>query len=182
MLQLRCTAKVQKELGLKPGDLAEIKPGDSLLGNWYVNIFTVDRRKTFIFMNERTLLSFIIFGIKKSNVKNAPEAFLRGLDQLLTIEGFDIGAINQVFDGYESYEFTKTASRSVLGNMNDLVDLYRHSIVYGGGLKYVDVGELILKINRTPQRNLGWSFSIDIVKELLTGTAKKPPTGIDSPL
>jgi len=182
MLQLRCTAKVQKELGLKPCDLAEIKPGDSLLGNWYVNIFTVDRRKTFIFMNERTLLSFIIFGIKRSNVKNTPEAFLKGLEQLLTIEGFDIATINRVSDEYESIEFTKTASKSVLGNMNDLVDLYKHSMNYGGGLKHVDVGELILKMNRTPQRNLGWSYSIDIVTELLTGTAKRPPARIISPL
>ena len=169
MLQLRCTAKVQKELGIKPSELAEVKAGDSLLGNWYANIFTVDRRKTFIFMNEKTLLSFIIFGVKKSNVKKTPEILLRGIDQLLTIEGFDIGKINSVFEGYKSYEFTKTASKSILGNMNDLVDLYRHSILYDGGFKYVDIGELILRINRTPQRNLGWSSSIKTVKELLTG-------------
>ena len=37
MLQLRCTAKVIKLLGLKPGDLSEIKISESLLGNWYVN-------------------------------------------------------------------------------------------------------------------------------------------------
>jgi hypothetical protein len=58
MLQLRCTLKVQKQLGLSPHDLSEVKEPDSLLGNWYSNIFMVDRRKTLIFMNERTLLSF----------------------------------------------------------------------------------------------------------------------------
>ena len=173
MLQLRCTAKVQKELGIKPGELAEVKAGDSLLGNWYVNIFTVDRRKTFIFVNEKTLLSFIIFGVKKSNVKKTPEILLRGIDQLLAIEGFDTGKINSVFKGYESYEFTKTASKRILGNMNDLVGLYRHSILYDGGFKYVDIGELILRINRTPQRNLGWSSSIETVKELLNGVSDK---------
>jgi hypothetical protein len=171
MLQFRCTAKVQKELGIIPSELVEVKPGDSLLGNWYVNLFTVDRRKTFIFVNEKTLLSFIIFGIKKSNVKKTPEIFLRGIDQLLTIEGFDIGKINRVFKGYESYEFTKTASKSIIGNMNDLVELYKHSIIYDGGFKYVDIGELILRINRTPQKNLGWSNSIEMVKELLDGVS-----------
>ncbi|MGB5438037.1 MAG: hypothetical protein WBN90_00090 [Gammaproteobacteria bacterium] len=168
MLQLRCTAKVRKELGIKPTELAEVKPGDSLLGNWYVNIFTVDRRKTFIFMNEKTLLSFIIFGIKKSNVKKTPGIFLRGIDQLLVIEGFDTGKIDTVFKGYEAFQFTKTASKSILGNMNDLVHLYKHSIYYDGGFKHVDIGELILRINRTPQRNLGWSSSIETVRELLT--------------
>ena len=47
MLQFRCTAKVQKEIGIKPKDLSEIKDGKSMLGNWYVNISTIDRRKTF---------------------------------------------------------------------------------------------------------------------------------------
>jgi len=173
MLQLRCTGKVQKELGVKPSQLAEVKPGDSLLGNWYVNIFTVDRRKTFIFMNEKTLLSFIIFGVKKSNVSKTPEFFFRGLEQVLAMEGFEASKLNKVFEGYGSYEFTKTNSKSVLGNMNDLVDLYKHSILYDGGLKYVDLGELIKQINRTPQRNLGWSNSIEIVKELLEGESNK---------
>lgn len=171
MLQLRCTAKVQKELGIKPSELADVKSSDSLLGNWYINIFTVDRRKTFIFMNEKTLLSFILFGVKKSNVRKTPEMFLAGLEQLLAIEGFDEVTIGSVLKGYDSYEFTKTASKSLLGNMNDLVVMYRHSIQYDGGFKYVDIGEIILNINRTPQKNLGWQYSIEAVSELLNGAS-----------
>jgi hypothetical protein len=170
MLQLRCTVKAQRELGIKKNELAEAKQSDTLLGNWYVNLFTVDRRKTLIFVNEKTLFSFILFGVKKSNIKNIPETFLKGLDQLLTIEGFDIGQVNKVFSGYEQYEFTKTISKGVIGNMNDLVSLYKNSIQYEGGYKNIDVGELILKINRTPQKNLGWSYSIDLVRELIQGS------------
>lgn len=170
MLQLRCTAKAQKELGIKKSELADAKRSDTLLGNWYVNLFTVDRRKTLIFVNEKTLLSFILFGFKESNVKNISEIFLRGLEQLLTIEGFDIGQVNKVFSGYENYEFTKTISKSVLGSMNDLVYLYKSSVQYEGGYKNIDIGELILKTNRTPQKKLGWSYSIDLVRELMQGT------------
>lgn len=167
MLQFRCTAKAQKALGLKSNDLVEPDAGGSLLGNWYINLFTVDRRKTFVFVNEKTLLSFVIFGVKKSNIKNTPEIFLRGLDQLLALEGIGLDKINQVFSGYDSYEFTKTTSRSLIGNMNDLMDLYKHSILYEGGFETVDLGMVIRKINRTPQRNLGWSNSIELVRELL---------------
>ena len=172
MLQLRCTAKAQKELGIKPNELMEVKQGDSLLGDWYINIFTVDRRKTFIFVNEKTLLSFVIFGIKRSNVEKTPEIFLQGLEQLLTIECVELEAINRGFVDYDSYEFTKTTSRKILGNMNDLVDLYKHFVLCGGGFKYTDVGEVILRINRTPQRNLGWLNSIETVRELLSGKAE----------
>ena len=72
MFQLRCTGKVIKTLGLKPQDLFDAKMSDSLLGDWYVNEFFLDRRKTFIFMSEKTLLSFIIYGIKKSNLGDFP--------------------------------------------------------------------------------------------------------------
>ena len=173
MLQLRCTKKVQKEFGLRPGELAEVKSGGSLLGDWYINIFTVDRRKTLIFMNERTLLSFIIFGVKKSNIKKMPEIFLNGLGQILTIEGIELNRINRVLEGYESYEFTKTSSKKLIGNMNDLVEMYKHFILYDGGFKNCDVGSIILQINRTPQRNLEWSNSIEVAKELLRAKQDK---------
>ena len=167
MLQFRCTTKVQKALGLKPDELVDPESSGSLLGNWYINLFTVDRRKTFIFVNEKTLLSFVLFGVKKSNIKKTPEIFLGGLDQLLTLEGIELDKINRVFAGYDAYAFTKTTSRSLIGNMNDLMALYKHSILYEGGLQHVDLGEVIRRINRTPQRNLGWSNSIELVKELL---------------
>ena len=50
MLQFRLTKKVQTEMGIKPSELAEIKKPDLFLGNWYVNLFYLDRRKTLIFM------------------------------------------------------------------------------------------------------------------------------------
>ena len=69
MFQLRCTGKVLKGLGIKPNQLNNIKKPDSILGNWYVNITTINRRKILLFVNERTLLSFIIFGLKRQALK-----------------------------------------------------------------------------------------------------------------
>lgn len=167
MFQLRCTGKVIKLLGLKPQDLFDVKTSDSLLGDWYVNEFFIDRRKTFIFMNERTLLSFIIYGIKKNKLEHFPAPLIKGLDQLLTIEGFEKEEIERAFAGYDKMQYTKTASKSVIGNMNDLVFLYKSFIESDGGLKVANIGEVILKINRTPQKNLGWAYSIEVVRELL---------------
>jgi len=75
MLQFRCTAKVQKELSIKPSELVDAKESNTLLGDWYINLFTVDRRKTYIFVNEKTLLSFILVGVKKSNAKKHLKCF-----------------------------------------------------------------------------------------------------------
>jgi hypothetical protein len=167
MLQFRCTAKVQKELGLKPKDLDDIQEPDSMLGNWYVNISTIDRRKTFLFVNERTLLSFILYGIKKSNIANMHEMFLKGLNQLLLLEGVDYPVLDKINNEYLYLKYTKTNSKNLLGNMNDLMSLYKHYIYSDGGLKYCDLTDIIHRINKTPQRNIGWGYSIELAKELL---------------
>lgn len=167
MIQLRCTGKVQKQLSIKSSELSEIKESNSTLGNWYVNLTTIDRRKTFIFMNEKTLLSFILFGVKKSNTPRIHEIFLKALNQLLLMEGFAESVINNINKEYLELAYTKTNSKSLLGNMNDLVDNYKYSILYDGGLKCCNLTEIITKMNRMPQRNIGWKYSIDAVKELL---------------
>ncbi len=167
MLQMRCTGKVLKELGKKPKQLSEIKEPNSTLGHWYVNISTIDRRKVFLFVNERTLLSFIIFGINKSNVQKTHKTFLSGLDQLLTLEGIDPKIIDKVINEYANIEYTKTDSKSVLGSMTDLMWLYKDHIYSDGGLKYCDVGKVIFQLNRMPQRNIDGGYSIELVKEIL---------------
>lgn len=64
MIQLRCTKKVQDFVGIKKDNLCEIAEHESILGNWIANIFIQDRRKVICFMNERTLLSFVLIGVK----------------------------------------------------------------------------------------------------------------------
>ena len=169
-MQMRCTQKLLKQLNVKNNELAEIEKPDSLLGNWYANIFTLDRRKTIIFMNERTLASFIIFGIRKDNIKDFPLAFVHGVEQLLSMEGINKTVIDKVLEQYREISFTKTDSKSLLGNLNDLVNLYTHFILSDGGLKYADLYEVISRINRTPQRNIGWLNSAKALNEILNAT------------
>ena len=166
-MQIRCTQKLLKELGVKNSELAEIEKPDTILGNWYANIFTLDRRKTIIFMNERTLLSFIIFGIRKDNIKNFPIVFVNGIERVLTMEGFDDNIIDKVLSEYTHIFLTKTDSKSLLGNMNDLVNLYAHFVLSAGGLKQADLFDVIARINRTPQRTIGWQNSVEAVKEII---------------
>lgn len=155
-------------MGLREAELSGIKEPDSILGNWYINLFTVDRRKTLIFMNERTLLSFIIFGMRKDNIGKFKEYFHRGLTQVLLMENVEDEKIEEILAQYETIEFTRTDSRTLLGNLNDLVDMYKHSILYDGGLKKCDLTSIIRQMNRTPQRNLGWNYSVETLAELLT--------------
>lgn len=173
MLTLKCTRKVQEYLGLAKSDLSETPSGDSVLGAWYVNQFTLDRRKTFIFMSERTYLSFILLGARKSNSSKAlfPEMCLAAIVQLLRTMDLPLPLIGKVIeDNFES-RYARTDSKKVLGNFNDLVFLYRHFVMAGGGFARCNLSDIILRINRTPQRNLGWMNSTEATLEILSAHA-----------
>ena len=172
VLQIRCTAKALKQFGIPSRETCEVKPADSLLGNWYCNLLTIDRRKCVLFMNENTFLSFLLFGVRKDNSNSIPHIFANGLSQLLTLEGFSETQIERIFADYTSCEITKTEGRSALGNLRDLMINYEHSIMYDGGLKECDLGNIIFKMNRMPQRNIGWKYSIDIVRMLVEADSR----------
>ncbi len=172
MLQIRCTRKVLDLFSYRAEHLAEIKDRDSLLGNWYVNELRIDRRKVLLFANELTLLSFVYFGVKKSTAKNLEMRTVNGIGRLLDTEGFSDEEIEQVIDDYLVAGVTKTDNRRMLGNMNDLAFLYESMIHSSGGFQHCDIEEIQKRINRTPQRNLKWKYSIDEARKVIQGTSR----------
>jgi len=89
MLYLKCTAEIQRILGLTKSTLAQAIQTDALLGNWYINRFRIGRRFFFIFMSENTYLSFILYSGKKPvTAATLPNMMLAGLAQLLHMRGY----------------------------------------------------------------------------------------------
>lgn len=171
MFYLKCTKSVRDFAGLETEYINGPVRDPSDLGSWYVNMFTVDRRKTLIFMNERTLVSFIAYGVKKSNCSDLRSLFLRGFEQLLRMEQVPDNRIEQIIQRYVDTRYAKTDSRSTLGNLNDLVATYKHAILCDGGFSYCNLGNVIHNVNRTPQRNLGWQTSIEAMLERVDTSA-----------
>ena len=167
MFQLRCTKKTQELLNLGASDLSEATPENFALGCWYVNSFIQNRKKCLLFVEEATLMSFVLTGFRKEHIKNFPLIFKAGLIQLLRFENIDPEIISSYENGTNDVVFTKTASKKILGNMNDLLSLYQHFITSDGGLDYCDLNEITMRLNRTPQRNLDWCFSVEALHKLL---------------
>lgn len=165
VVYLKCTKKVRDFCGIQSEEVLASEP--TLLGDWYVNMFTVDRKKTLIFMNEQTLLSFICFGLKKSNCSDLGLILRRGIEQLLTMEAISVSQIDMLLKEYISLGYANTDSRSALGNMNDLTYLYKHAILDNGGFESCNLNEIIRQMNRMPQRKLGWKDSVSSLQEKL---------------
>ena len=120
-------------------------------------------------MNEKTLLSFIIYGVRKDNVQKFTIMFLAGVEKVLVLEGVEESLILKILMQYDQVNMTKTMSKSLLGSMSDLVFLYTHYILSSGGLKATDLNDVIYRINRTPQKNLSYMKSAEILKQLVIG-------------
>ncbi len=170
MLVFKCTKKLQDFLSLKASDLSDASSNNTLLGAWYVNQIIINRRKVLVFMNEKTLLSFIVVSVKKSNTTKDDFAaiFLQHLFNFMKLMEFPLSKMGQMMDDYQDAQFCRTDSRQALGNLNDLAFLYEHMIYDQGGLESCDASDVILKLNDMPQKNLGHKTSRQIAYELLS--------------
>lgn len=169
MTLLHCTAKLLKELGKPPLQTPD-EPNKEGLGNWYANLLRIDRKKCILFTNEKTLYSFLIPKVKKENLKNIIDEFLFNLNMNLQAEGFPLTVINRVMQEYTDIGFAKTASRQVLGSMNEFAFYYEDLIIS----RYEDIENIRIlgvnkEINRTIMRGIKYLQPIESLQELLLG-------------
>jgi len=171
-VQLHCTQKLLKELGNPP--LQSVDELTTGLGNWYANIFILDRKKFLLFINEKTLYSFVIPSMKKENFKNIIDEFLYHLNMNLQVEGFPIAIISKVMQEYKDIFFAKTASKRVLGSMNEITFNAKYMIMnHYGGVRNIKILAVNKDINRNILGAINYHRPIEALRELLTGE-KRP--------
>ena len=168
MFYLKSTGPVIAHLGLRRKDLFAPTDTTSILGNWYVNHFPVERRHAFIFMSERTLLSFILLEGRKADATKLFGSFIAGLSQLLELESFSPEHIDRVIDSYNEGAISPTTSASEIGSLNSLIQDYLHRIRHRGGLSQCDIGSIIQAVNRGPCRRLGWANALERTSEVVS--------------
>jgi hypothetical protein len=175
MLFFKCTQEVQRfwKLPLEPAPRRA--DNDSLLGGWYLNFFTADRRKMLIFLSESTQLSFVTLCPKKSHAKKLHQVFIRGLVQTLQLHGVPLAHIDRILHDYVNFSFAKTDNRVTLGCLVELVKNYQHFVLEGGGLAHVDIGSLIRRENESLQRTAEWRTPIEAVRDVLRAHVPIPP-------
>ena len=80
MAIIRCTQKLLKEMGLSKSDLVDQDPAAESLGSWYANLLIIERKKSVIFTNERTLLTFLVVGLKRAEIRQLAGVFRHGTE------------------------------------------------------------------------------------------------------
>ncbi len=162
---------VRSALHKKSQDRLKVKPFVTLpepttrLGNWYCNEFTASRRKYLIFVNECTLLPIVISvkGLKTSG--DILEVFKQRLFKAFLLLNLpDKKFIPKLLE-MDEVVFAKTASRSVVGSMNDIIAQAKFSCDYHD--IGVDSPAIFESLSQIPLKANGYKRSTELVAELL---------------
>jgi len=170
MRLIHCTQKLLKELDVPLVELDNIPSASEGLGSWYANLIRIDRKKCLLFTNEKTLYSFLIPKVVKSTLKNIEDEFLINLNFNLQAEGFSLEVINKVMQECKEIGFAKTASKSVLGSMNEFAFEFEFLIRREGGIDHIKILQINQQINRTPMSAIKYQYPIEAFRTLLLGT------------
>ena len=168
MLYIHATEKLAKAIHAKP----EPCPVDdaSWMEHWYANIIAITEYHDAILMtNAETLYSFV-FRLPRGGVPffATVEQFRKKLRHVIAIQGAPSKQADEMISGLDQYVICKTASRSLLGSMNDLaigMQFYADRTL-GDGNQF-NLEELEASLNDTPLKPLGYHFPVERFKEYL---------------
>ena len=119
-----------------------------------------------IFTHDKTLFSFFVPGLTKTEFKIIRDVFGQNLFKALLREALPQTQIEIFLDDIRDIRFAKTNNRSVLGSMNDLTYQLKTMIEVRGGLANTDIIALNHDLNRIPMSTIDKIYSIDELKSL----------------
>ena len=164
MAFIRCTAKLLKELGIKPTNAPDQPPS---LCDWHANLLWVNRKKYVLFTNDQTLYSLLMYWTRTPRSADFLERFKLGLFKSLMSEGLIDAQIEYLLSKHSKITVMQTNSRSVLGSMNDLNFQIKSMIRVSGGLTDADLSEINRHLNRIPMGAIKYKVGIDELKQRL---------------
>ncbi|MCB2195381.1 MAG: hypothetical protein KQH79_05955 [Bacteroidetes bacterium] len=151
---------------IKPADIEEDREVVGF-GDWYSNIFQIDKTFFLAFVNVKTLYAFIVQDIYREDLDDFRNMFIYHLNRSLKLSGFDSDLRKKLISEYSEIKFVKTNSRRTLGYVNDLIDRFMYSIsddVYGGPLNVDEFNVIALK---NPIKAFGYKNPREKLVELI---------------
>ena len=142
---LRCTAKMLALLGVRAATLADAPPSDD---DWYLNLLWLERRKCLMLTHAGTLFPVVVTDVRKAQITPIGPYVVGLVEEHLISEGLGADTLGPLDP--DDVRLAKTASRSVLGIMNDTAFHVRYRVEAMGG---IDRAETVF-LNRFLRRTL----------------------------
>lgn len=130
---LRCTAKMLTLLGVRATALPDVPPSAD---DWYLNLLWIERRKCILLTHAGTLFPVFVADVRKADITPIGPYVVSLIEEHLSSEGLAPDTLGRLDS--EDVHLAKTASRSILGVMNDTAVHARYRIDAMGGIDLTD--------------------------------------------
>lgn len=145
-------------------DVGEPPPSDE---DWYANVLWLERHKCLLLTHAGTLFSVFVPDVRASQLRPLSPYVVGVLAAALASEDLPPSALGTLDP--DALEVAKTASRSVLGFMNDMAVHIDYAVATAGGLSRCDADAISRHLRRTPYNRGGYLYPIDLVLERAGG-------------
>ena len=155
-------------LAARPRDLVTLEPSEH---DWYANLVWLEGRKCLLLAHAGTLFSVFVPDIRKSDLMPIGPSVVRFIHKELEAESVPLKRLGALDPG--SIALAKSASRAVLGYMNEMARFCEYAVADAGGLARSDAREL----NRELRRELHLSLRAPgyfVPIELAAGSDDRP--------
>lgn len=159
MFTLRCTRVLLKRLKVRPEPSPPVST--TKLGDWYANLLYTRPQQLILCVSDRTLLPVVLLakGIEPVAVRLTAQVgeMLRAMGIAETVIKSELAAMSDAM-------ISTTASRRVLGSMNDFASLLEVYLPHEDTLM-----QAALKVAEAPCSPIGMNSPREATRELLSG-------------
>lgn len=154
---LRCTTRVLDLIGVRAQALVDVPAAEE---DWYANLFWIQRRKCLLLMHTGTLFPIVAADVRKRDLRDLGSWMTGSIEDALAAERLPLSTLGLLEPA--SLQVARTASRSVLGFMNQAAQECQYMIEMRGGLEHADVGALNFQLRRTLRNRDGYHQPIEL--------------------
>ena len=162
---LRLTAKLLAEIDAQPPPDSAASP--SLIGDWYGHVFTVERRKCVMFINEPTLFVCPALGVRKSDYHQIIPFFLGVLTQALRTMRFCEKEIDWILAKHKDIAIGRATNRSMLGSLNNRITDIRTHFAWHLGFENCDIGSVTKWLNEAPMKPIVYANGLERMRSVV---------------
>ena len=161
---LRCTQRLLKLIGLRPATLLDVAAGDD---DWYANLLWFERRKCILVTHASTLFCVCIPDVRAPDLRSPGPLIVDAILAALDSENLPRDTLGDLDP--RRVQLARTASRRVLGVMNDTALHIECALHQRGGLLDVDAVRLNRDLQRTLHTHQGtYAQPVDLARLRLT--------------
>jgi hypothetical protein len=147
----------------RPFAHAQRTPADD---DWYLNLLWIDRQKCILLTHADTLFSIFRADVRRADLRPIGNYLVAAVESELRAENLPTDTFSKLQPG--SVQLARTASRSILGFMNEMAFELRYLIADAGGLGRSDIDILNHGLRRTLRNRGEYVRPIELVARQLT--------------